>query len=147
MWWFELIFKVQNQQKIGIDKIENKIKRKNRMKKILQVTEIRRVIYIYICIYIYNNIIRLFHFAVHQTPSSVRSWLVRRKEKKIFLTFKYLKSSKLLVYKPTYLKVMAGHVMLLMMPSCRPFLSYERTECPLLLGEPRINVPIMRYLK
>ena len=112
MWWFELIFKVQNQQKIGIDKIENKIKRKNQMKKILQVTEIRRVIYIYICIYIYNNIIRLFHFAVHQTPSSVRSWLVRRKEKKIFLTFKYLKSSKLLVYKPTYLKVMAGHVML-----------------------------------
>ena len=43
MLWFELIFKVQNQQKIGIDKIENKIKRKNQMKKILQATASRMV--------------------------------------------------------------------------------------------------------
>ena len=33
MSWFQLTFKVQNQKKIGLDKIENKIKRRNQMKK------------------------------------------------------------------------------------------------------------------
>jgi len=39
MSWFNLIFKVRNQQKIGLDKTENKIKRKKKqMRKILQAT-------------------------------------------------------------------------------------------------------------
>ena len=33
MSWFELIFKVQNQQKIGLDEIESKIKKKIAWKK------------------------------------------------------------------------------------------------------------------
>ena len=44
MSWFELIFKIRKQQKIGLDKIENKMRRKNQVKKILQATAIRWVI-------------------------------------------------------------------------------------------------------
>ena len=33
MSWFELIFKIRKQQKIVLDKIENKMKTKNQVKK------------------------------------------------------------------------------------------------------------------